>query len=163
ACSSFELLPHFITQYCWLDHFHMRSVSHDVHHQLARIAIRNTQLVSPILEMLALLLRMPVLIRNPARALRRKAQHSDFVRLAAEDAVRARVVTIEIGIRQIERSVFKHFRATQAIERERSQLVALLVPGIEIPGLAIVRETLRRNRALRLSIATARVIFEPEL
>src|SRR6185503_17034452 len=138
-------------------------MSHDVHHQLARVAIRDAQFVATILQRLALLLRMPRFICDPSSALGREAQDRDLVRLAAEDAVRARVVVVEIGIGQVERSVLQYLRTTQAIERERSQLVVFLVPRIQIPSLAIVREPLWRDRALGLPITATGMIFEPEL
>jgi hypothetical protein len=91
-------------------------MSHDVHDQLTRVAIRDAQLVAAIRQRFPLLLRMPRFVCDPSSSLGREAQDRDLVGLAAEDAVCARIVVIEIGIGQVERSVLQYLRTAQAIE-----------------------------------------------
>lgn len=55
------------SQVIWSYHFHPCSLPHDIHHEFPRLPIRNPQLIRPIRQPRPLLLRMPLLVRDPAR------------------------------------------------------------------------------------------------
>lgn len=109
-------------------------MTQDIHHQLPRLPIRNPQLIPPILQPPPLLPRMPSLIRHPARALGGEHQHGHLVGLAAEDAVGAGVVLIQLRLGNIQRGVRQHRGAADAVDGEAAQRVLVVVPGIQVPA-----------------------------
>src|SRR5690606_33256604 len=141
----------------------VRPMPQDVHHELLMLAIRDAQLERSVLKTGGFLLRMPLLIRHPPRAFRREAQYGDLVRLAAEDAVGAGVMRIELGFGHIERRLIEDHGPDDAIDGEAAQRVTALVPGVEIPAFAIVRDALGRDGALGAFVAAAGVVLHPEL
>ena len=73
------------------------------------------------------------------------------------------LVRVELGVGHVDRGLLQHARVANAIDREAPQRVATLVPGVEVPGLAIVRDALRGDRALGVRVGAAGVVLEPEL
>src|SRR5579885_2021042 len=78
---------HLFAQRDGCDDLGIGTVLEHVHEQFARIAVRHLELVAAVLEPLALLLRMPVLVGDPARGVRRKADRRPGFRRAGKNAV----------------------------------------------------------------------------
>ena len=86
-----------------------------------------------------------------------------MVGFAAKDAVGASEVLVQVLARDI-LGGFRDLRAVQhAAGGECAQRVALVIPGIEIPYVAVVGNSLRRDDALGDLVLSARVVGDPDL
>src|SRR3546814_9308532 len=66
---------------------------------------------------------------------------------AGEDAVAAGQVLVELRVVDVARRGVELARAGNAVDREAAQRFLLLVPGVEVPVVAVVGDALRRHRA----------------
>jgi len=139
---------HLLAQRQRRDDFGIRAVFQDIHQQLFRIAVRQFQFVTAILEHLSLLLRMPVFIGHPARRVRRKTDRRPRLGLAGKNSVAVGQVRIEFSRITILRRHIENLRVIDTIQREAAQRVATVIPRIQIPVVAIVCEALWRYLAL---------------
>jgi hypothetical protein len=66
----------------------------------------------------------------------------------AKDSVGTRVVLFELPFGDIEGWCIKDGGASDSVNGENAQCVPLFIPGVEIPGFAVVGNPLRGNCAL---------------
>src|SRR3546814_9292955 len=109
------------------------------HQQLARRSVGHFQLVAAVGEITPLLLRMPVLVGHPARGLGAEHDRGHALGRAGEDAVAAGQVLVELRVVDVARRGVELARAGNAVDREAAQRFLLLVPGVEVPVVAVVR------------------------
>src|SRR5690606_14321264 len=138
------------------------AVVQHVHQQLARRAVGHLQLVAAVGQVAALLARVPVLVGHPARRLGAEQDRGDALGLAGEDAVAAAEVPVQLGLVDVDGGLLQAARARDAVDREAAQALALVVPGIQVPVVAVVGDALRRYRALRGLVGGAGAVFEGE-
>ena len=101
---------------------------------------------------------MPALVRHPAGALGAEAKDRGLVSFAREDAVSRREVFVELGFG----GLAKVDRVVDVIDRKAPERAAQMIPGIEVPGVAVVSEALRRNGPLGDLFLAARVIGDAQ-
>src|SRR5690606_35261312 len=114
-------------------------------------------------QVATLLLRMPLLVRHPARGTLVEHDGRPALRRAGEDAVAAGQVLVERGLVDVARHLVEHARAADAVDREAAQRLALVVPRVQVPVVAVVGEALRRPRAPGLLAGGAGAVLEREL
>jgi hypothetical protein len=119
----------------------------NVHHQFARIGIGNAQFVAAVFKHPALLLRMPVLIGNPARPFRGEAQHGCVFCFPREDSIGTGVVRIELFFRYIAAMLWQCLGSGNAFDGEAAQGVAGMTVSVQIPVVAVMDESLRGDFA----------------
>ena len=110
----------------------------------------------------SLLLRVPVLARDPARALGRKAQLRPLHVRAGEDAVAGLEVLVEIPLGNILRLLVEQRRRADRVEREAAHTLRLVAPRIDVPVAAVVDQVLGRESALGFVIPLAVVVADGE-
>src|SRR5690606_40439701 len=85
---------------------------------------------------ISLLLRMPVLVGDPARGLGTEQDRRHALGRAGEDAVAAAEMAVEFGLVDVDRGLVEPARLRDPVDREAAQALALVVPGIEVPVVA---------------------------
>src|SRR5690606_14747122 len=69
-------------------------------------------------------------------------------------------MAVELALVDVDRCLLEAARLRHAIDREAAQALALMVPGVEVPVVAVVGDALRRDRAPRLLVGRACAVFE---
>ena len=131
-----------------------------VHQQLARGAVRHLQLVAAVGQEAPLLLGVPVLVGHPARGLGREHDGRPALGLAREDAVAGGQRLVELGIGHVARGLVELARLADAVHREAAQRVAVVVPRIEVPVVAVMSDALRRHPTPGRFVGGAGAVFE---
>ena len=132
----------------------------NVHHQFARVGVGDAQFIAAISKQQALLLRMPVFIRHPARAFGGEAQHGGVFGFSCEDAVGTRVMLIELFFRYVAATLWQCFGSGDAFDGEAAQGVAGMAVSVQIPVVAVVDEPLRGDFALAGLVVAAPVVAD---
>src|SRR5690606_40146391 len=109
---------------------------------------------------ISLLLRMPVLVGDPARGLGTEQDRRHALGRTGEDAVAAAEMAVEFGLVDVDRGLVEPARLRDPVDRKAAQALALVVPGIEVPVVAVVGDALRRHGAPRLLVGGARAVVE---
>src|SRR5690606_34671305 len=82
---------------------------------------------------------------------------------AGEDAVAAGQLAVELGLVEVARRGVEYARGADPVDREAAQALAIVVPGIEVPVVAVVGDPLRRDRAPGLLVGRAGAVVERQL
>src|SRR5690348_10199100 len=138
---------HFRAERFGLHDFDVGGMLEDIHHELLFGREGNLHHVAAVLFEAHALLRMPLFHRHVARTFRREAQRGPLHLLAREDPVAAREHLVELGVGHFLYFALDHLDIAHRIEGERAQVVAQVVPGVQVPVLAIVHQALRRDLA----------------
>ena len=149
-----------LSQLCGGNHFHIRAVFEDIHHQFGRVAVGDLQLVAAVAEIFPLLERMPLLVGDPAGPSGGEFEHGGVARLAGKDAIGlAEVLAEGVGA-----EVFRCFAAVSevadAVEGEAAQGLPLVAPGVEVPVVPIVHQPLRREGAAGLFVVAPAAVVD---
>src|SRR5438105_614955 len=105
---------------------------------------------------------MPALFCNPSRAARGEAQYRDCCGRAAKDTVGAAEVVVEIRFGDIPCGRVAFSRVPNALQREASKCLSTVAPGVEVPVVAVVSESLRRDFAVGYFTCAARFIGDAQ-
>ena len=106
---------------------------------------------------------MPLLVGDPARGLGAEEYRRPALGLAGEDAVTRGQVLVELLVGQVARRLLAQPCIADTVHGEAAQGVALVVPRVQVPVVAIVGDALRRHRAARTLVGGARAVFELQL
>src|SRR5690606_37457334 len=96
------------------------------------------ELVAAVGQVPALLLRMPVFVGHPARGLGAEHDRGHAPGRAGEDAVAAGQLAVELGLVEVARRGVEYARGADPVDRAAAQALAIVVPGIEVPVVAVV-------------------------
>src|SRR5690348_17583124 len=103
---------------------------------------------------------MPVLVRNPTRRARRKADRRPCLGRAREDAVTRGEGVVQLLLVAVDCRLVQLLDLADPVHRETAQPLAIVVPRIEVPIVAIVRQPLRRYVSHAVGTGGARTIPE---
>ena len=104
-----------------------------------------------------------MLVGDPACRVSREADRCPRLGFAGEDAVAGGEHLVEVAVGDVDRPLVQRVRFEDAIHREAAQCLAVVVPGIEIPVVAVVRQPLRRDRAPAVRIGGACAVAKTQL
>ena len=120
-------------------------ICEDIHDQLARIGVRDLKLVAPIVEKTPGLPRMPLLVHDPAGALRCEAKHRRVCRCPGENTVGGGEMFVELRFGNVQRVAYRWSRLQDPLQRKTAQALAPMAPRVEVPVVAVVNQALRRD------------------
>ena len=106
---------------------------------------------------------MPVFVGHPARGLGAEHDRRPALGLAGKDAVAAGQVLVELRLVDVARLGVEHARGGDPVDGEAAQRFAVVVPGVQVPVVAVMGDPLRRDGAPGLLVGRARAVVEGEL
>ncbi len=105
---------------------------------------------------------MPFLVGHPARGPGAETQHRAGPRPAGEYAVAAGQKFVQLVLVDVHGVFVKPFGGVDAVHGEDPERVPVMIPGVEIPVVAVVHQSLRRNRPAAFLVRGAAVVAEAE-
>src|SRR5690606_32192520 len=110
-------------------------------------AVGQAQLIAAIGQEPAFLAGVPVLVGDPARGLGAEQDRRPAAWFAGEDPVAGGELAVQLFLRDVGGALVEGPGGGDAVHREAAQAVALVVPGIQVPVVAIVGQPLRGDLA----------------
>ena len=158
-CRQAQLSGYFTAERRRRNDFDIRAVFEDVEDQLTVVGVGDFEEV--VVSVVAtLLLRVPAFVGDPAGAFGGEAQQGLVFRFAREDAVAGGEVAIEAQFGNIPGLRPKYPRCADTFQGEGAQRALAVVPGVEVPVIAVVHQPLWRDSALADRIAGSPVVGE---
>ncbi len=118
----------------------MRAVFEDVHDQFAVVGVGKAQQVAAIGLLLAFLLRVPLLLRDPAGALGGEAQARPAHGAAGEDAVAGAEGGVEFGVADVACRSVQWLDPMNGVEGKIAQALAQVAPGVQVPVAPVMQQ-----------------------
>ncbi len=136
-------------------HFDIWAIAEQIHDQLAVFRVGEFEQVAAIGEEAAALIGVPSLARDPAGHARRESQSGAAGFGAAEDAVAAAQFAIELFFGDLGGGGVEHRDLLDGVESEAAERFAVMTPGVHVPVIAVVDESLGGDLAMSVFVAGA--------